>query len=131
MKSLVSPAKGRTSPVSAAADFEEAQAGRAEGDDAAAGAPGRGDALGGRGRKDAPFAVHMMLARVVGLDRQKGAGADMQGQAREADAASRQCLDQRRGEMQAGGGRGDGTLGAGEDRLVIGAVARVAAARRA
>ena len=69
-----------------------------------------------------------MLARIVGFDRQKGARADMQGEDRQADAAPSECLDQRRGEMQPGGRRGNSALGAGEHRLIIGPVARVAAA---
>ncbi len=66
-----------------------------------------------------------MLARVVDLDRQKRAGADMQRYCRPLDAARGERGEQGRGEMQARGRRGDGALGAGEDRLVIAAVAYV------
>ncbi len=71
--------------------------------------------------------MHMMLAGVVDLDRQERAGADMQGQVGKPDPAGCQCRDQCWREMQAGGRCGDRTLLAGEDRLIIAAVARIAA----
>ena len=87
------------------------------------------DAGGGRGVDDAALGVHAVLARVVGLDRQKRAGADMQGHRDPVDAARREPVEQSGREMQPGGRRRDGALGAGEHRLVVGAVAR--ARRRA
>ena len=53
----------------------------------------------------------------------------MQGQCRPADAAPGERLEQSGGEVKSGGRRRHGALGAGEDRLIIGAVARIAAAR--
>ncbi len=83
--------------------------------------------VGGLGRKGAPFGVHLVVARVDGLDRQKGAGPDMQGQRRPADAALCKRVEQGGGEVQTCGRRRHGALDAGEDRLIIGPVARVAA----
>ena len=71
--------------------------------------------------------MHAVLAGVVGLDRQKSAGANMQGQGGEADTAACQRRDQGGCEMQTGGGGGDRALVAGEHRLIIGMVALVAA----
>ena len=73
--------------------------------------------------------MHLVVARILDFDRQKGAGTDMQGQRRPADAALGERVEQRGCEVETGGGRGDGALGAGKDRLVIPPVARVAAAR--
>jgi len=69
-----------------------------------------------------------MVARVGALDRQKGAGPDMQGQRRPADVALGQRLEQSRSEMQTCGRRRHRSLGAGKDRLIVSAVTRVAAA---
>ena len=106
--------------------FEEAQAGRACCHDAAAGASCGVDPRRGLGRQFAPLGVHAMLARVVGLDRQKGTGTDMQGQGRETDAAAGQPLGQRRREMQTGSRSRDRPFGAGKHRLIIGVIALVA-----
>ena len=111
--------------------FEEAHAGRADRDDAPAGRARGVDAGGGFGVDDAALGMHAVRSRVVRLDRQKRAGADMQGHGDPGDAARREPVEQSRGEMQPGGRRRDGALGAGEHRLVVGAVARVSAARRA
>jgi hypothetical protein len=73
--------------------------------------------------------VHLVVARVLDLDRQKGAGRDMQAQRRPPDAALGEGCEQGGGKMQSRGGCGDRTLGAGKDPLIIGPVARVAAAR--
>ena len=73
----------------------------------------------------------MMLARSSALTGKKVPGPTCRVRLGEADAGARQGLDQGRGEMEAGGGGGDRPFGAGEDRLVIGPVARVAAARSA
>ena len=43
-------------------------------------------ALGASRRDPAPFGVHDMVVRVLGLDRQEGAGADMEGERLVADA---------------------------------------------
>jgi hypothetical protein len=52
-----------------------------------------------------------VLGRVVGLDRQEGAGADMQRHEMALMTPSASSFgEQRVGEMQAGGGRGDGAL---------------------
>ncbi len=60
--------------------FEQAQAGRADGDQAATGGADLVEPLGRVGVDAAPFGVHLVVARVVGLDRKKGSGADVEGQ---------------------------------------------------
>ena len=78
--------KRRKRTVFARRAFQQTQRGRADGDNAAAGAArcvqGR---CGGRGHA-APFGVHFVAGRVVCLDRQKCAGADMQRHALQIDA---------------------------------------------
>jgi hypothetical protein len=86
------------------------------------------EALGGGGVDAAPFAVHAVLVRVLGLDRQEGAGADMERQRLVADAGALERLHQPRREVKRGGGRGDGPLLAREHRLIISA-SRSSAAR--
>ena len=87
MKIAVSPSNGAHLPVLVGGAFEQAQRGGADRDDPAAGGargvePGRG-----RGVDPAPFGVHDVVVGVVGLDRQEGAGADMEGQRLVADPA--------------------------------------------
>ena len=106
--------------------FEEAQTRRADRDDAAAPSARRIDPLRHRGSHNAPFGVHPMLARVIRLDRQKGAGSDMQGHGQPIDPARGNPIEQRRGEMQPGRRRRDRALLFREHRLIVGAVARVA-----
>ena len=52
--------------------------GRADRNDAAAGGARRVEGVGGFGGDLAPFGVHAVLGRVLGLHRQEGAGADVQ-----------------------------------------------------
>ena len=66
-----------------------------------------------------------MAFDVVRLHRQEGAGADMQRDFVQADAARVQARQQNVGEMQAGGRRCHRAFVAREHGLVIGAVARI------
>lgn len=65
-----------------------------------AGMPRRCDTSRCRGRKHTPFGMHLVVARVGGLDRQKDAGSDMQGQHRRADAARGESREQGSGDME-------------------------------
>ena len=76
--------------------FQQAQRGRADRDDPAARGPRRVEPGGRRGRDPAPFGVHDMVVGVVGLDRQEGAGADMEGQRLVADPGLGERRHQRR-----------------------------------
>ena len=69
--------------------------------------------------------MHDMVVRVLGLDRQEGAGADMEGQGLVADAGRGERGHQRGREMQRRGRRRDRAFLAREHRLIVVAVARV------
>ena len=89
MKMSVSRAPAASaSPAASAADFERAQRGRADRDDAAAArARVRAIAATRRRRHLVPLAVHAVLGEVLGAHRLEGAGADVQRDAARADAA--------------------------------------------
>ncbi len=89
MKIAVSPEKGAILPVRRRRGFEQTQRGRADRDDAPARCPRRIEPRGGLGVDLAPFGVHPVRLCVLGFHRQKGAGADMQGDLRDLDAARR------------------------------------------
>ena len=102
--------------------FDQARRSRADRDDPPA-ARARGvERRRGRGVDASPFGVHLVIARVVRLDRQEGAGADVQGHAMEARPRRLDALEQRRREMQTGGRRGHGAVFAREHGLIVGAV---------
>src|SRR3546814_4380449 len=63
--------------------FQQAQRGGADGDDPAAGGTGRLHRLDGGGADLAPFGMHPVILDPVDLDRQEGAGADVQGRSEE------------------------------------------------
>ena len=111
--------------VCAGRAFQQAEAGGADGDDPAAGGAGAVQAVGGGGVDPAPFAVHPVVVGLVDLDRQEGAGADVQGQGLAADPRCVQRLQQGIGKVQRRGGRGDGALFAGKHRLIVAGVALV------
>ena len=92
MKIAVSPENGETRPLASAALSSDARRGRADGDDPPAARARRVERGGGRGVDRAPFGVHLVVAGVFDLDRQEGAGADMQGDAVQRDAASSEAL---------------------------------------
>jgi hypothetical protein len=69
-----------------------------------------------------------MLGRVLGLDRQEGAGADVQGQHLAGDASFVERGDHPVGEVQGRGRRGNRPLLTREHRLVIAAVGLVGGA---
>ena len=99
--------------------FEQPQTGCADADDAAAGGVDGIQGRGGIGGDHAPFGVHPVVGRVVGLDRQEGAGPDMQGQGMGRDATGLQGLHQGRGEMQASRGCRDRPVQLREHGLVV------------
>ena len=124
----VSPSNGSHPARFVGGAFEQAQRGRADRDDPAAGGAGGVEPLGRLGRDPAPFGVHDMVVGVVGLDRQEGAGADMEGQDFVADAGFGERRHQGRREMERGGRRRDRPFLAREHGLIIVAVARVGGA---
>ncbi len=69
-----------------------------------------------------------MGVSILGLDRQEGAGADVQGQRLVADPRLGKRRHQFGREMERRRGRGDGALLPREHRLIIGAVAVVGGA---
>src|SRR6516225_9594847 len=73
--------------------------------------------------------MHLVLARIGDFDRQKGAWSDMQGQRRPPDATALERVEEGGGKMKSCGRRRDGPFVTGEDRLIIAAVSRLAAAR--
>ena len=66
--------------------------------------------------------MHLVVGGVVRFYRQERAGADMQGDFVQANAALLQATEHCVGEMQAGGGRRHRAVMGGEQVLVIGAV---------
>ena len=72
-----------------------------------------------------------MLGRVVGLDRQEGAGADMERQRLSGNAGGVERFQQLRREMERRGGSGDRAFLLCENRLIVGGVLGIGwAARR-
>ena len=69
--------------------------------------------------------MHAMILRICRLDRQKGAGADMQRHGVECCALRFDRRDELGGEMQARGRRGDSACVAGEERLIVLPVLRI------
>ncbi len=70
--------EGANDAVFAGGAFQQPQRGRAGGDDAAARAPRRVERIRRFRAHRAPFRMHDMAFGIVGLDRQEGAGADVQ-----------------------------------------------------
>ena len=90
--------------------------------------PGRfgGVDLGSSTRRHLPpFGMHAVGGDVLDLDRQEGAGADMQGDEVALHASGIEFLEEVRCEMQAGGRGSYGTFLAGVDRLIVRAVLSV------
>ena len=79
--------EGGDEPVRVGRALQQPQARRADGDDPAAGRARRDSARRGRRVDAAPFRMHRVIARVLDLDRQEGAGADMQREPMQRDAA--------------------------------------------
>jgi hypothetical protein len=102
--------------------FEEAERGGADGDEAVARGAGGVDAGGGLGGDVAAFGVDLVLVDVVVAERQEGAGADVQGDGFALDVVGGEAREEVGGEVEAGGGGGDGALVLGEDGLVVGGV---------
>jgi hypothetical protein len=98
--------------------------GGADRDHAAAAARVRGDLLAPAPRPRSATRCASVLAEVVDPHRLEGAGADMQREPAELDAAFAQRRQQRIVEVQAGGGRGDRAEFAGEHGLVALVVVR-------
>ena len=73
MKMSVVPEKGSRPEA-----LEQAERGGAHRHDAPAPGARRLEALAGGGGDLAPLGMHLVVARVLGLDRQEGAGAHMQ-----------------------------------------------------
>jgi len=69
--------------------------------------------------------MHLVPGKVVRLDGEEGAGADMERHGVKPDAAGGQIAHQACGEMQSGGRRRHRAFGLGEHGLIIGAVARI------
>lgn len=65
-----------------------------------------------------PFDVHLVVGEEVDLDREEGSGADVEGEVGGLDALLAEGLDQFGGEVQSGGGGGDGSGMAGIDGLI-------------
>jgi hypothetical protein len=112
MKMPVAPAQPRISPLSCAAlsiSLSEhcVQLGRRLAADIAA------------------FEMHLVIIGIIGLHRQKGAGADMQRHEMSLDASLVERIEEVWREMQPGCRRRDSAVLAGVDGLVIGPVARV------
>jgi len=109
--------------VEAAGDgFEDPCGGGPDGDDAASLGFGVVDGLGGGCGEGEPFLVHAVVGDVVALDREEGAGADVEGEVGSLNPGVGELLEEFRGEMESGGGSGDGSGLAGVDGLVAMAI---------
>ncbi len=69
--------------------------------------------------------MHRVIVGILGLDRQEGARADMQGQRFMADPGFVERGHQRGREMERGGGCGDRAILVGEHRLIIIGITRI------
>ncbi len=98
--------------------FEDAGGGGTDGDDASAAGAGGVDEIGGGLGQGEPFDVHLVVSEEVDLDREERAGADVEGEVGGLDAGLVEGLDEFRGEVEAGGGSGDGSGVAGIDGLI-------------
>jgi hypothetical protein len=105
--------------IGIAGAFDQAQGGGADGDDAASGGAGGIDAGGRVSRDDAEFGVHPVVFGVFDLDRQEGAGTDVQGDFFKQHPLVPQRLQQFRREMQPGCGGGNGAFITGKHRLIV------------
>src|SRR5688572_1135609 len=77
-----------------------------------------GDGGDGRFWTGAVFGVDAEVLHAFGIDRLEGAGTDGEVDVRGADAEGGDLLQQRPGQVEAGGRRGDGARGIREHRLV-------------
>ncbi|MNT08076.1 hypothetical protein D3C72_1428050 [compost metagenome] len=99
--------------------FQQAKRGGADADDAAAGGADGVQGGGGLGRDLAPLGVHLVVGGVIGLDRQEGAGADVQGHGVGGDAARANGVQQSGGEVQTRRRGGDRAVIGRKDRLIV------------
>ena len=111
--------------VFAGGTFDQPQAGRADRDDAPAAGPHRVQPVGGRGVDPAPFGVHFVIVRILGLDRQERPRADVQRQRRMFDPCPVQLRHQRGRKVQRRRRGCDRALLGGEHRLVILGILRI------
>ncbi len=94
----------------------------ADGDHAATGLTSPFDSSNRLGRHVGPFAMYLMLARIVGAYRFEGAEADVQGHGGAVDSSILQSLQEFRREVQTRRRGGDGTGDHVEDGLIAFAV---------
>lgn len=99
--------------------FERAQHGGADGDDAAAAGAGAGDGIEALRRDDERFRMHFVVGEVIGFDRGECAETDVESQRGDFDALVGEGGQELWGEMEAGGGSGDGAGVLGIDGLVV------------
>ena len=105
--------------------FEQAQGGGADGDDPPAPAPRPVDRRRRAPAHHAALGLHAVMLGVGDLHRSEGAGADVQGDRRLADAALAEPGDQAAREVEARGGRRHRPGARRVDGLVVAAVAGV------
>ena len=129
MNSRVSPGPCAQHAVGVRGALERAQHRGADRDHAPTPRPRPRDKVGRHGRHLVPLGMHHMVLDSLCPDRQEGAGADVQRDEGMLDLTLRQRRHQRRGEMQRRGRRRDRARPAREQRLIVVAIARVAAAR--
>lgn len=102
--------------------FEDPGGGGADGDDPAALGLGEIDGGGGFCGEGEAFLVHAMVGDVIALDGEEGAGADVEGQVGGLDSGIGESLEEFGGEMESGGGGGDGSGLAGVNGLITVAI---------
>jgi len=111
--------EGLNRAVGGGRSFEQAERRGADRDDAPAGRAGGVDGPGRCLRQLAGLQVHPVVARVLDLDRQEGAGADVEGERDAVDAARRERVQQAGREVETSGGGGDRAGPARENGLVV------------
>jgi hypothetical protein len=109
--------------------LDDAGGGGADGEHATPRFAGAADGVDGLRRHRAVLGVDGVLLDELGLDGFEGAGADVEGDLGALNADGGELGEERGGEVEAGGGRGDGTraaargcVGGREGRLVAVAV---------
>ncbi len=99
--------------------FEDADRGGADGDAGAVGGAGLAELVECTGGGFVPFGVHGVFGEVVALDGDEGARADVEGDRRATDAGGFELVEELGGEVESGGGGGDGAGADGVDGLVV------------
>ena len=117
-------------PVGTGSTLDQAQTGGADRDHAPATGAHRVEPVGGGGIDASPFGVHLVVERIVGLDRKEGARPDVQRQRGVLDACLPKLRHQRGREVERRSRSRHRAFFGSEHRLIIVGILRVRRAAR-